>query len=514
MGKEKYEQIRAYLDSFINYEKKEWFSYKKSLKLERVETLLKKLNVPYGELKVIHIAGTKGKGSTVTFIAYILACSGYKVGIYTSPHFFDFRERIKVVSRENSVVRSQMISKKEVVRIVEEFKPYLEKMRFTKEWGKLSFFEVYTAIAFEYFGRQNLDFVVLETGLGGRLDATNVIKNPLMVCITHIGYDHTDKLGKRLVDIAYEKSMIVKEKVPVVCSFQRSSVEKVIRRRCREVGAEVYFLGKEFSFSNVRFRRDYTFFDFSFQSFHLRNLRIQLKGPHQVENASLAILGVHLLEREKVLPKKKVNFYEGLKQAFIEGRFEICPIRRVPFSKEKEETQIIGKKVVWAESSWGEKRISFFPSQQVNLLKSRKVNFSLKEESVTTSGYTRGPLIVLDIAHNPSSFAALSESLKIYFPKRKVVLIFASSKGKDVKKELKKIDFYKIILTSFANPRSLLPEEIKNLCNLKNAILCPTVKEALELVFKFYNNKSFLTLITGSLYLVAEAKIFLRKCLN
>ncbi|MCM8773903.1 MAG: bifunctional folylpolyglutamate synthase/dihydrofolate synthase, partial [Candidatus Omnitrophica bacterium] len=156
----KYKDINNYLNSFINYETKNFFPYKKTLKLERVRYLLDVLKVPYNNLKVIHIAGTKGKGSVANFVSYILANSGYNVGVYTSPHFHDFRERIKVVKKNFC----EFIPKKEVIKIVKEFKPYLDKLRYTKRWGKISFFEVYTAIALKYFCQENLDFVVLEVG--------------------------------------------------------------------------------------------------------------------------------------------------------------------------------------------------------------------------------------------------------------------------------------------------------------------------------------------------------------
>ena len=432
-----YKEIENYLDTFINYEKKIFFPYQKSLKLGRVRHLFQVLKIPYQELNVVHIAGTKGKGSVATFLAYLLAFSRYKIGLYTSPHFYNFRERIKVLEKINSQVKETLISKREVVTIIEKFKPYLESLRYSPQWGKLTFFEIYTALALYFFCQQNLDFTILEVGLGGRLDATNVV-TPLVSVITHIGYDHTQKLGKRLKDIAYEKAGIIKEGIPVVSSWQRPAVLEVIKNRAKALNAPLYILGRDFNFSRVRVKSNYTLFDFWFNKTKIPNLKIALKGLHQVENASLA-LATLLLLLEKV---KYPTIKEALSTTFLEGRFEIV------------KTQ---------------------------------------------------PLIILDIAHNPSSFTALASTLEKYFPTRKIILIFAVSKDKDIKKMLNKIKFKKIILTSFSNPRSLHPDKIARVAGLKEPIVTGEPREALKVALRLYNRDS-LILVSGSLFLVAEVK--------
>jgi dihydrofolate synthase/folylpolyglutamate synthase len=436
----KYNEAEEYLNSFINYERRIFFPYKKSLKLGRVKYLLDTLGVPYQNLKAIHIAGTKGKGSTATFCSYILASSGFKVGLFTSPHFFDFRERIKIVRSQKSEVRSQKISKKDVVRIIEEFRPHLERMRFTKEWGKLTFFEVYTALAFRYFLENSLDFVVLETGLGGRLDATNVVY-PLITIITHIGYDHTHKLGRRLRDIAYEKAGIIKPNVAVVSSFQRRVAWDQIKRKAQTTHSKLFLLGRDFKFHKVRLNNKSSTFDFSFNNCNLDNLRIRMKGIHQIENASLAVAGLCIL-KDRGLIEKNLEFRKGLKESFIEGRFEVA----------------------------------------------RKM-----------------PLIILDIAHNASSFLALSKTIDTYFPGRRIILIFAASKDKDIKNMVNKINFDNIIITSFGNPRSFSPEDIKRVVKSEQALIAKDPREALRLGLKLYKKNS-LIVVAGSLYLVAEIK--------
>jgi len=436
-----FKETKKYLDTFINYEKSTSYVYKKDLKLKRVKFLFRVLQIPYGRLKAIHIAGTKGKGSSATFIAYILAKQGFRVGLYTSPHFIDLRERIRILKSNGKRVLNTMISRREVVRIVDIFKPYLEKMRFTEKFGKITFFEVYTALAFKYFLDKNLDYVVLEVGLGGRFDATNVV-NPLISVITHIGYDHTQKLGKRIKDIAYEKAGIIKKKIAVVVSHQKKSALDVIYKKAKEMDSPLYVLNKDFYYHNIKLGRTYTHFDFTYRNFVLKDIRISLKGMHQIDNASLAIMAVYLITKDR----NKSAFKEALKEAYIEGRFEVV---------------------------------------------------------------SRDPFVIVDIAHNPSSFMALRKNLDAYFPQKKIILIFAASSDKDVKKMLSLFDYDKLILTSFNNPRSFTPGEIISLAGVEADIAC-NLKSALKRAYTYYN-KGCIIVISGSFFLVAEAKKIFKK---
>ncbi|UCG35846.1 MAG: bifunctional folylpolyglutamate synthase/dihydrofolate synthase [Candidatus Omnitrophota bacterium] len=433
-----YKEVTTYLDSFINYEKKPFFPYHKSLKLERVRSLFNALDIAYGKLKVIHIAGTKGKGSAATFCAYMLAASGIKVGLFTSPHLFDFRERIVVFKKRREQVLHFKISKKDVAKILRKLKPAIDKFKKTIKFEEPTFFEVFTAIALEYFLEKKVDVVVLETGLGGRLDATNVV-NPLISIITHIDYDHTDKLGKRLSQIAYEKAGIIKKGIPVISDSQRKAALGVLREQCNKMEAPLFIYGKDFSAKHIRLKNNYTAFDFQFSIQKVRNAKVYLKGKYQVQNAALAVAAISFIKENSAIR-------DGLAQTHLEGRFEIAK---------------------------------------------------------------RNPLIILDIAHNPVAFSVLKDNLKTYFPSKKVILIFAASKDKDIEGMLKNLPFSHLILTRFNNPRSMEPFQIQRQTKIRDAFIAPDIKGALAIAESLYNKDS-LILVSGSLYLVAEAKKLLQ----
>ncbi len=423
---DKYQKAKGYLDSFLDYEKISYFPYKRSFNLERMRILLKHLKIPYQELKVIHIAGTKGKGSTAHFLAYLLAASGFRAGLFTSPHLFNFRERIQIVENLESKAQSSLISKKDLCKIVEEFRSGLKNLEtLAQNLGQVTFFELLTAVAFKYFLQKRLDFVILESGLGGRLDSTNVV-NPLVSIITHIGYDHTDKLGKKLAEIANEKAGIIKRNTPVICSVQRPSCLEAIKNKCKSKGARLLLLGRDFKTENIRFKQEHTFFNFRFNSFALGDLKINLKGERQVENASLALAAISLLETKGIV-RKKIDYKGGLKASRIPGRFEVVK---------------------------------------------------------------KSPLTIVDIAHNVSSFKALRNSLGRYFPQKKIILIFACSQDKDAKNMLKEIDYSYLILTHFNNPRSQEPLKLVRMVRPEKVCLAGNIGEALKQARQKYKHNS------------------------
>ncbi len=438
-----YFQAAAYLNSLVNYERQPFFRYKECLKLERSKLLFDHLNISFRKLKAVHIAGTKGKGSTAHFCACLLAAGGFKTGLYTSPHFFDFRERIQIVRSRQSRIERSLISPQAIAKNIREIAVKIRRLKLPAALGKPTFFEVCTAVAVKYFLDKRTDFTVLETGLGGRLDTTNII-NPRVGVITRIGYDHTDKLGKKLADIAAEKAGIIKPNTPLVCARQRKTAQAVISRQCRLHNAPLFIIDRDFKATRIRIRRNCTLFDFGFGNSQLKNLKIIPKGKHQVENAACALAAVSLLE-DSGGAVNKVTAARGLRNCLLEGRFEVV---------------------------------------------------------------RKNPLLILDIAHNESSFAVLNDTLKTYFPHRKVILVFACSRDKNPLAMLNKIDYGKLIITRFHNPRAKDPDEICR-AQRRPALTAQNINEALRIARTFYT-KDALILVSGSLFLVSEVKELLR----
>ena len=457
-----YPQVIRYLDSFIDYEKIPQYPYKQSLKLERIRGFLDAVARPQDSLKCIHIAGTKGKGSTSVFIAYILRVNGYKVGLYTSPHLFDFRERIRILNpiSDKRKAKSEfegMISEEDLSALVERLKPDIERFNARSNYGALSFFEVFTTLAFLHFKEKGTDFAVLETGLGGKLDATNVV-NPLVCAITPISYEHRQMLGSTLTEIASEKAGIIKshtltgtgKSYPsiVITAPQEKEAMKIIRDRCRgqnatlyEAGKDIYFEALESNEGSQRFNVKGLFGDF-------KDLRITLMGRHQLSNATTALGVIAALNKFYQVHANVNAIRKGLYNTVWPGRFEII-------SKE--------------------------------------------------------PLVVLDGAQNEASARALKDAIKEKFPSKRIILILGVSQDKDIKgicQQLIPISD-QVILTKAANPRAATAQylkfEAKFFMSQDKIYLTDSVSEAVERARKTAE-KDNLILITGSLFVVAEAR--------
>ena len=458
-----YPEVIKYLNSFINYERIPRYPYRQSLKLERIKEFLQAFGNPQNDLKSIHIAGTKGKGSTCAFIANILRRAGYKVGLYTSPHLSDFRERIRVLGARRKAQGARrnfegMISKGELGALVERLKPEIDKYNSRSEYGALSFFEVYTALTFEYFKEKGVDFAVLETGLGGRLDATNAVSS-LVAAITPISFEHTRQLGSTLAEIAFEKAGIIKghnvirsqgHKLIVITAPQEEEAMKVIRDRCKSQGAILYEIGKDIIFERVDFSRNYQGFSINGEFGKLSSLKINLLGMHQVINATLAVAVVLALSKFFKIRVGLEAIKSGLYNTIWPGRFEIVP---------------------------GE------------------------------------PLVVFDGAQNAASAKALRETIVEIFPDKRVVLVLGISRDKDIGRICKELCplAEEIILTQADNPRAADVDTIKQFISPQSTVHSPqifeakSVKEAVELVKK-RTKAGDLILVTGSLFLVGEAR--------
>ncbi len=250
------------------------------LGLENEIELLSGIGNPHASLKFIHIAGSKGKGSVATFISAILKEAGYKVGTFTSPHLIDFTERIRIDWKQ--------IPKEDVVRLVSELKPIADRMSAESITKSPSFFEMATAMAFKYFEEKKVDLAVMEVGMGGRYDSTNVIK-PVLSVFTHLSMEHSEHLGRSLARIAKDKAGIVKDGVPVIMSERSDVIERV----CKEKECDMTILGEHLSYGRDSF--DTTGQDFWVENGDRRNFHINLLGNYQVQNAATAYAAVEKL---------------------------------------------------------------------------------------------------------------------------------------------------------------------------------------------------------------------------
>ncbi len=436
-----YPAAKKYLLTLANYEKNINYSYRSAFKLKRFKKFLSLLGNPQRDLRIIHIAGTKGKGSTCVFIAYILRQAGFSCGLYTSPHLADFRERIRILkplAYRHSAPGEDfegMISRPAISRLVRKLKPAVEEYNRHLPQDALSFFEVYTALAFLYFQQEKTDFVVLETGLGGRLDATNLADS--IVCgITPISFEHVDKLGNTLDKIAAEKAAIIKRPgAIVICASQAKAARQVIQKQCQKFQAKLYEVGRQIKYSvspqglQIRGLKN-----------NYRNLRLKLLGEHQAANAALA-LGVVESLSARGFDIGALAIRRGLAQAVWPGRCEV-----------------IQKK----------------------------------------------PWIILDGAQNAASAQVLSKAIKENFLYRRLILVLGICADKDIPGVCRYLSRMadEVILTRANTTRAVAPGKLTAYFKPK-PYLTQSVKEARILAAKLAAGKD-LVLVTGSLFVVGE----------
>ncbi|MDP2653661.1 MAG: folylpolyglutamate synthase/dihydrofolate synthase family protein [Candidatus Omnitrophota bacterium] len=439
-------EIRSYFDTFTNYESRPLTASSADFQLKRVEDVLSHLGDPHRSLRCLHVAGTKGKGSTCAFAASILRAAGYRTGLYTSPHLFDLRERIRLLkpqAREPSGdLFPDCISEEELADVVSEVRLILEKFR---QPAGLTYFEALTVVALQYFRRSKTDAVVLETGLGGRLDATNVVDAD--VCgLTPVSLDHQGFLGGSIPAIAAEKAAIIKTpRQKAVIAPQSDEAMEVILGRCREIGVSPWLVGRDIRFEIREKLLGHQSLDVTTPRGEYRNVSIPLAGHHQAANAAMAVGMVELLGDAgfRVSPKA---VEEGLRNAVWPGRFEVVH---------------------------------------------------------------RDPLAIVDCAHNPASVQVLVKTVLELLPGRRPVLILGVSADKDIAgmcAEFQKISDI-VIATRSRHPRAhaFTGDELKRWFPGKTTSLADDPSQAASLAVSKAGSGGVI-LAAGSVFIAAEIR--------
>ena len=432
-----FQKAMKYLDTLTDYERLRIVRYTSpNFDLDRMRTLLKKMDNPQDSFKSVHVAGTKGKGSTCAMIASMLQACGYKVGLYTSPHLLDIRERI--------AINGEMISHLDFARMIRTIEPIGQKMKVGP-----TYFDVLTAAAFKYFAEQGVDIAVVETGLGGRLDSTNVI-NPEVTAITSISKDHMAQLGHTLPKIAEEKAGIFKSGVPAVTVLQDPDVEAVLVRVAEKLGVPLDITGKSiefsFRFESSRMLGPHNRICLTTATSRFEHLAVPLVGEHQAINCGLAL---------SVMDKLKGRGFNitdsaamvGLAKTTIPGRMEIV---------------------------------------------------------------NQTPRVIVDGAHNAASLEAVMRAIGQHVPYDSMVVIFGCCGDKDVTGMLDRLSSGadKVIFTKVNSIRTANPDELAaRYVELygKMAQVAPTLAEALAIAGRAVTREDLIC-ITGSFYLVGEAK--------
>jgi len=449
-------QALDFLGSRINYERSSGREYSAGgFKLQRMRRLLNLLDDPQDRLPAIHIAGTKGKGSTAVMIAEMLSAAGYRTGLFTSPHVNEFEERMRVDGSGPS--ESELASLLNAV-----IEPVTEMERSPDSMSP-TYFEIATAMAWLYFVRKEAEFVVLEVGLGGRLDATNIC-SPVASVITNISRDHTAVLGNRLAQIASEKGGIVKSGIPVFSGVSGHEAQSVVEEICRVRGARLYELGRDFRLSgrSVCRRRESgnrqadslrcaQLVDVSTPWRTWSDVPLPLAGEHQAQNAAVSLAVVDLLDH-------------------------------------------LGRRVSASAVHRGMARLEW----------------PLRIEVLSEQ-----PTVVVDAAHNTASAAALIRTLNEEFEARQRILVFAVTGDKDIAGLLRQLvpQFETIILTQYvSNPRAVPVEQLTAMFRQtwdRTAISAADPLGAWNMA-RALAKRDDLICITGSFFLAAEVRELIR----
>lgn len=410
--------------------------------LLRVEALLERLDNPHQNLRCVHIGGTNGKGSTVTDLRCLLEAENLKVGSFTSPFITSFNERV--------TINDQPISDEDLVRWVGIIQPLVAEMDTDEELWGITQFEIITVLMFAYFAEQKVDVALVEVGLGGRLDSTNVIV-PLLSAITTIGLDHMDILGNTLAAIADQKAGIIKKERPVITGRIPEEALQVIARQAEELSA-----------THILFDQDYVVtslgstdlvgevFDFRNQWLDLKEVSVSLVGSHQVDNAALAIEIYCQLAEELGYTISESHIRSALAKAHWSGRFEV-----------------------------------------------------LKET----------PLVIIDGAHNEPAIDVLVKNCQERFPDKAVTVLFGALKTKDVSRMLGRLAEIKnsqLYVTGFDFPKALTVADYKALNVSVPIHPVESWQETMPQLIAGTSDQGVL-LITGSLYFISQVRDYLLK---
>jgi dihydrofolate synthase/folylpolyglutamate synthase len=441
-----YDAALAYLFSATDYEKMQHVRYNAdTFSLDRMRQMAALMGSPETKFASVHVTGTKGKGSTAAMIHALAQATGLKSGLYTSPHLVNIRERIRVGHSD--------ISEEALRRLIEGARSMVDRLR--AQGDPPTFFEIFTALAFQHFATEKVDVGVIEVGLGGRLDATNIIVPDVSV-ITAISLDHTEQLGDTLAAIAAEKAGIIKTRVPVVTQPQEPEVMEVIEQACQEAGAPMILVGRDIHCTWEPAEEKGRLGGRLSAKTHTESFRdifIPLMGEHQALNACTAIAAARRASPLKgLLPPKVIA--AGLRGVEWPGRMEYVSGR---------------------------------------------------------------PDMLLDGAHNRASMERLLEGLAQHFPGWRTVLVFACAADKDVDGMLaalaQKAAQMPVVFTKTASPRSADPANLAERfasLGIAGARTAPDVAAALETAKGLAGPAGFIV-VAGSLYLVGEAKQLLQK---
>lgn len=415
--------------------------------LNNIVRLMSALENSHSSFPSIHIAGTNGKGSTSAIIASVLRALGLKVGLFTSPHLVSFTERIRVNHEE--------ITEYEVVHLAEEIRGKISCLQSSDSSFSPTFFEVITAMALLYFKRKRIDIAVIEVGMGGRLDATNIII-PEVSVITSIGYDHREFLGSTLKEIAHEKAGIIKEGIPVVVSSQASEVLEVIEAKAKEMNTVVYLYGRDFSSVLRRENISGIYFDYLGNgSFTIQDLYLPLTGEHQMQNASVAIKAATIALNKKYEKRRNGETKKGRNNKMTES-----PGLQISGSPRQKEDFISSIRKGLLATKW---------PGRLEMIKSE-------------------PPILIDGAHNAAAAVALSHVLAKTFLGRykRIILILGIMGDKDIEGIMKPLLplASEIILSSPNYERAASPDTLAAIAaslGFPEVHIAPSVKDALEL---------------------------------